>query len=52
MIATIFDSQPATNRQKNYLRHLGVAFDDSISKHEASTKIDIAVWEMEEKHGL
>ena len=31
---------PATDKQKDYLKDLGVAFDDSITKKEASEMID------------
>ena len=45
MISAIFDQQPATDPQKNYLRFLGVAFDEDISKYEAMQLIDRAVWQ-------
>jgi len=32
--------EPATEKQKNYLKDLGVEFDDSITKKEASDKIE------------
>ena len=32
--------EPATERQKEYLRQLGVSFDEGISKREASRLID------------
>lgn len=42
MIAAIFDQHPATEKQKNYLRILGVEFDENVSKHEAMKLIDRA----------
>ena len=45
MISAIFDQQPATERQKNYLRVLGVEFDENLSKHEAMQLIDRARWQ-------
>jgi superfamily II DNA or RNA helicase len=48
MISAIFDQQPATEPQKNYLRFLGVAFDEDISKHEAARLIGIAKWRAEQ----
>ena len=40
MIDFIFDTIPATERQKAYLSGLGVAFDENITKGEASYLID------------
>ena len=48
MIGAIFDQQPATEPQKNYLRVLGVAYDEDISKHEAARLIGIAKWRAEQ----
>lgn len=49
MIAAIFDQHAATEKQKNYLRFLGVEFDEDISKHEASRLIGIAKWRAEQQ---
>ena len=38
--AEVSDNEPATDKQKNYLKDLGVEFDDSITKKEASEKIE------------
>ena len=34
------DDEPATEKQKNYLKDLGVEFEDSITKREASDMIE------------
>ena len=34
------DDEPATEKQKNYLKDLGVEFEDSITKKEASDMIE------------
>ena len=39
-IAEISDDGKATEKQKNYLKDLGVEFEDSITKKEASDKIE------------
>jgi len=39
-IAEISDDGIATEKQKNYLKDLGVEFEDSITKKEASDKIE------------
>jgi len=36
----VVGGEPATERQKEYLRQLGVSFDEGISKREASRLID------------
>ena len=40
IIAEVRGDEPATEKQKNYLKDLGVEFDDSITKKEASDKIE------------
>ena len=49
MISAIFDQHPATERQKNYLRILGVEFDENVSKHEAMQLISLAKWRAEQQ---
>lgn len=39
-ISEISDDGMATEKQKNYLKDLGVEFEDSITKKEASDKIE------------
>ena len=39
-LAEVSDDSPATEKQKNYLRDLGVEFEDSITKTEASDIIE------------
>ena len=52
MIAAIFDQHPATEKQKNYLRVLGITFDDNLSKHEASKLIERGLWKAEQKEDV
>ncbi len=40
IFAEASDDELATEKQKNYLKDLGVEFDDSITKKEASDKIE------------
>jgi hypothetical protein len=40
IVAEASDDEPATEKQKNYLKDLGVEFNDSITKKEASDKIE------------
>ncbi len=40
IIAEASDKEPATEKQKNYLKDLGVEFADSITKKEASDLIE------------
>ena len=40
IIAEAKDDESATEKQKNYLKDLGVEFDDSITKKEASDMIE------------
>jgi len=40
IIAEVRGDGPATEKQKNYLKDLGVEFDDSITKKDASDMIE------------
>jgi hypothetical protein len=40
VIAEVRGDEPATEKQKNYLKDLGVEFDDSITKKDASDMIE------------
>jgi len=40
IIAEVRGDEPATEKQKNYLKDLGVEFDDSITKKNASGMIE------------
>jgi len=40
VIAEVRGGEPATEKQKNYLKDLGVEFDDSITKKDASDMIE------------
>ena len=40
IFAEVSEDEPATEKQKNYLKDLGVEFEDSITKKEASDKIE------------
>lgn len=45
MISAIFDSQPATIKQRKYLAALGVEFEENLSKQKAGELIDRALWQ-------
>ena len=40
IFAEVSEDDPATEKQKNYLKDLGVEFEDSITKREASDMIE------------
>ena len=49
MIDFILNTTPATEKQKAYLRGLGVVFDEGISKVDASDLIDKTLQDRKEK---
>lgn len=40
IIAEVRGNEPATEKQKNYLKDLGIEFEDSITKKDASDMIE------------